>query len=55
MPLPLEEELERILAPLPGEAPAGDTVPYPMREKLDEARKEVNPDDFPPDYPAGPN
>ena len=54
MPLPLEEELERILAPLPGEAPAGDTVPYPIREKLDEARKEVNPDDFPPDYPGRP-
>ena len=54
MPLPFEDEWDRILAPLPGEAPAGDPVPYAVREKLDDARKEVNPDDFPPDYPGRP-
>ena len=54
MPLPFEDEWDRLLAPLPGDAPAGETVPYAVREKLDEARKEVNPDDFPPDYPGRP-
>jgi type VI secretion system protein ImpA len=54
MPLPLEDELVSLLAALPGDDPAGAPVPFAVREKLDEARKEVNPDDFPPDYPGRP-
>ncbi len=51
---PLEEDFESLLAPLAGDNPAGEPAPYPVREELDEARKEVNPDDFPPDYPGRP-
>ena len=54
MPLPLEEDLESLLAPLAGADPAGTPVPYGVREELDEARKEVNPGDYPPDYPGRP-
>jgi type VI secretion system protein ImpA len=54
MPLPLEDEIESLTAPLSGDNPAGDAVPYGVREALDEARKEVNPNDFPPDYPGRP-
>jgi type VI secretion system protein ImpA len=54
MALPLENEIESLLAPLTGDDPAGAPVPYGVREELDEARKEINPDDFPPDYPGRP-
>ena len=54
MPLPLEDEFKSLLAPLAGDDPAGAPVPYGVREELDEARKEVNPDDYPPDYPGRP-
>jgi len=43
-----------LLEPIPGENPAGDSIPFPIREQLEEARKEVNPDDFAPDDPLRP-
>lgn len=43
-----------LLAPIPGDAPAGVSVSYELREKLEEHRKEVNPDDFPADDPTRP-
>jgi len=40
-----------LLEPIPGENPAGDSIPFAIREQFEEARKEVNPDDYPPDDP----
>src|SRR5258708_19889779 len=54
MPLPLEEDFESLLAPVGGDDPAGAHVPFGVREELDQARKEVNPGDYPPDYPGRP-
>src|SRR5262245_3325509 len=43
-----------LLAPIAGEDPGGSPVPYDIRQKLEDARKEENPDDFAPDDPARP-
>jgi type VI secretion system protein ImpA len=40
-----------LLSPIPGDDPSGSPVPYPTREWLEAARKEDNPDDYPPDDP----
>ena len=39
-------DLDALIAPIPGDSPAGGSVPFAVREKLEEYRKEVNPDDF---------
>src|SRR5262245_33166412 len=40
--LPFDE----LLQPIPGDDPAGESVPFALRAELEEARKEVNPEDF---------
>jgi type VI secretion system protein ImpA len=43
-----------LTAPIPGDEPAGDTVPFSIRQKLEEHRKEINPADFAEDDPTRP-
>ncbi len=47
-------DLDALIAPLSGDNPAGEPLPFALRKRLDEARKEINPDDFPADYPGRP-
>jgi type VI secretion system protein ImpA len=47
-------EFDALLAPIPGDAPAGSSLPFAVREKLDEFRKEINPDAFDADDPLRP-
>lgn len=46
--------LDELLAAIPGDDPAGEPVPFQVREDLEQLRKEVDPDDFAPDDPARP-
>jgi type VI secretion system protein ImpA len=43
-----------LLAPIPGEDPSGSAVPVETRHRLEEARREDNPDDYAPDDPMRP-
>lgn len=43
-----------LIQPISEDAPAGDPVPFAMREKLEEARKEVDPSQFAEDDPLRP-
>ncbi len=45
---------DTLLAPIAGDSPAGAPLPFAIKEKLEEARKEVNPDDFDPEDPMRP-
>ena len=54
MPSPPVLDLDELIAPIPGDSPAGGSVPFAVREKLEEYRKEVNPDDFDADDPRRP-
>src|SRR5438874_12926225 len=47
-------DFETLLAPIAGANPAGEPVPFPVRKKLDEARKEINPNAFAPNDPRRP-
>ncbi|MBY0229924.1 MAG: type VI secretion system protein TssA [Gemmataceae bacterium] len=47
-------EIEPLLAPIPGDDPAGEAVPFALRSELDEDRKELNPDDFDENDPLRP-
>jgi type VI secretion system protein ImpA len=47
-------EIERLLAPIPGEDPAGAPVSFVLRQQLDEARKSIDPANFAPDDPLRP-
>src|SRR6516165_6759422 len=55
MPTPSLLSFDEVLAAIPGEDPAGDTVPFTVRQKLEEFRKEINPADFDPDDPLRPD
>src|ERR1700678_4803989 len=46
MPSPPLIDLDELTAPIPGDSPAGSSVPFAVREKLEEYRKEVDPNDF---------
>ena len=46
MPSPPLFDLDELIAPIPGDSPAGNSVPFAVREKLEEYRKEVDPNDF---------
>src|SRR6516165_9713936 len=48
-------DIEALLAPIPGDNPAGESLPFAVREKLDEFRKEINPDSFDADDPLRPD
>jgi type VI secretion system protein ImpA len=45
---------DELLQPIPGDDPAGETVPFTVRAEMEEARKEVDPEDFSPDDPLRP-
>jgi type VI secretion system protein ImpA len=47
-------EFDPLLAPIPGDNPAGGAIPFEIREKLEEGRKEISLEDFDPDDPARP-
>jgi type VI secretion system protein ImpA len=47
-------DIDSLLTPIPGDDPAGSSVPYEIDAELKEARKEDNPDDFAPDDPMRP-
>src|SRR5713226_3290862 len=54
MPTPPMLSFEELLQPIPGDNPAGETVPFTVRKELEEFRKEVNPKDFAEDDPMRP-
>jgi len=43
-----------LLKPIPGDAPEGESVPFAVREKLEQSRKEINPALFAQDDPLRP-
>src|SRR5687767_9735215 len=54
MPSPSRIDIDALLAPIAGENPAGSTVSFVARKKMDDARKEVNPESFAADDPRRP-
>jgi type VI secretion system protein ImpA len=54
MPTPPLLDIDSLLAPIPGDDPAGPSVPYEVDHELKEARKEDNPEDFAPNDPMRP-
>lgn len=46
--------IDDLLAPIPGDNPAGEPVAFAVRTKLDEDRKEINPADFDDNDPLRP-
>ena len=54
MPTPATLDIDALLAPIPGDDPSGGPVPFSLRERLDQARKEINLDDFNPRDPMRP-
>ncbi len=55
MPTPSILDIDALLAPIPGDDPSGGPVAFSLREKLDLARKEINPDDFKANDPMRPS
>jgi type VI secretion system protein ImpA len=47
-------DFETLLAPLPGANPTGEPLPFPVRKKLDDARKEIDPNQFAANDPRRP-
>jgi type VI secretion system protein ImpA len=47
-------DLNELLAAIPGESPAGEPVPFQVREDLEQFRKEIDPADFDEGDPARP-
>jgi type VI secretion system protein ImpA len=47
-------DFDTLLAPIAGPDPAGEALPFTVRKKLDDARKEINPNAFAPDDPRRP-
>jgi type VI secretion system protein ImpA len=47
-------DFDPLLVPIPGDNPAGGAIPFEIREKLEEGRKEINLEDFDPEDPAKP-
>jgi type VI secretion system protein ImpA len=54
MSSPVELDFDLLLAPIPGDDPAGQSLPFQVKEKLDEMRKEINPDSYAPNDPNRP-
>lgn len=48
-------DFDTLVAPIPGDNPAGGLLPFETRQTLDEGRKEINPDDYSPDDPLRPS
>ena len=55
MATPPSIDVDGLLAPIPGDLPAGPPVSFTLRQKLEEARKEVRLEDFAPDDPMRPD
>ncbi len=54
MSTPALLDFEALLAPIPGDDPAGKAVPFATREIFEKSRKEINPDLFDKDDPLRP-
>lgn len=54
MPVDPLLDFAALTAPIPGDDPSGGATPFAVRQQLDEARKEVDPDSFSPDDPLRP-
>src|SRR5947209_19126749 len=54
MPSPAMLDFESLLAPIPGTDPAGAPLAPELRRKLEEKRKDINPDQFASDDPRRP-
>jgi type VI secretion system protein ImpA len=54
MPTPDILSFQSLIEPIPGDNPAGGSVPFQTREQFEEARKEINPDSFAADDPHRP-
>jgi type VI secretion system protein ImpA len=54
MAAPPSLDFTSLLAPIPGDDAAGGPVPPEIRQRLEDARKEDNPDDYAPDDPMRP-
>lgn len=54
MSSPVELDFDSLLAPISGDDPAGQSLPFQVKEKLDEMRKEINPDSYAPNDPNRP-
>ena len=54
MPTPPILDFDALAAPIPGENPAGASVPFAVTEQLEEMRKEIDPDSFSKDDPTRP-
>ncbi|OAI49787.1 hypothetical protein AYO44_06205 [Planctomycetaceae bacterium SCGC AG-212-F19] len=48
-------DFDTLLAPIPGDNPGGESLPFGIRQELDEARKEINPELFDADDPLRPD
>src|SRR5437867_1952448 len=48
-------DIAALTAPIAGDKPAGEALPFAIREQLEEARKEDNPEDYSPDDPRRPS
>jgi type VI secretion system protein ImpA len=55
MPSPPVIDLDELIAPIPGDSPAGGSIPFAVREKLEEYRKEIDPNDFDASDPMRPD
>lgn len=47
-------DFDALLKPIPGDDPAGVKMPFTLRQELDDARKDINPDEFDADDPRRP-
>ena len=54
MPSPPILDFDALVAPIPGDDPAGSSVPFAVSQQLEEMRKEVDLDSFPANDPTRP-
>jgi type VI secretion system protein ImpA len=47
-------DIDQLVAPIPGDSPEGGPIPFAVRERLEQSRKEVDPADFDADDPMRP-
>ena len=54
MPSPPILDFDTLIAPIPGDDPAGSSVPFAVTQQLEEMRKEIDPDSFSKNDPTRP-
>jgi type VI secretion system protein ImpA len=54
MAAPPSLDFAALLAPVPGDDPSGSPIPLELRQQLEDARREDDPDDYEPDDPMRP-